>query len=108
MTDNDEITVSVEVNNTGDFDGEEVVQLYVRDLVATVTPPLRLLKGFEKVFIKKGETKKVEFKLGTNDLAFYHPDLSFYAEPGEFSVLLVAILMLLYLQISILSKLNDS
>ncbi len=86
MTDNDEITVSVEVNNTGDFDGEEVVQLYVRDLVATVTPPLRLLKGFEKVFIKKGETKKVEFKLGTNDLAFYHPDLSFYAEPGEFTV----------------------
>ncbi len=86
MTDNDEITVSVEVNNTGDFDGEEVVQLYVRDLVATVTPPLRLLKGFEKVFIKKGETKKVEFKLGTDDLAFYHSDLSFYAEPGEFTV----------------------
>ena len=86
MTDNDEITVSVEVSNTGDFDGEEVVQLYVRDLVATVTPPLRLLKGFEKVFIKKGETKKVEFKLGTDDLAFYHPDLSFYAEPGEFTV----------------------
>ena len=86
MTDNDEITVSVEVSNTGDFDGEEVVQLYVRDLVASVTPPLRLLKGFEKVFIKKGETKKVEFKLGTDDLAFYHPDLSFYAEPGEFSV----------------------
>ncbi len=86
MTDNDEITVSVEVSNTGDFDGEEVVQLYVRDLVASVTPPLRLLKGFEKVFIKKGETKKVEFKLGTDDLAFYHPDLSFYAEPGEFTV----------------------
>ncbi len=86
MTANDEITVSVEVSNTGDFDGEEVVQLYVRDLVATVTPPLRLLKGFEKVFIKKGETKKVEFQLGTDDLAFYHPDLSFYAEPGEFSV----------------------
>ncbi len=86
MTANDEITVSVEVSNTGDFDGEEVVQLYVRDLVATVTPPLRLLKGFEKVFIKKGETKKVEFKLGTDDLAFYHPDLSFYAEPGEFTV----------------------
>ena len=86
MTDNDEITVSVEVSNTGDFDGEEVVQLYVRDLVATVTPPLRLLKGFEKVFIKKGETKKVEFKLNADDLSFYHPDLSYYAEPGEFSV----------------------
>lgn len=86
ITDSDEITVSVEVSNTGDFDGEEVVQLYVRDLVASVTPPLRLLKGFEKVFIKKGETKKVEFNLSTDDLAFYHSDLSFYAEPGEFTV----------------------
>lgn len=86
MTDSDEITVSVEVSNTGDFDGEEVVQLYVRDLVASVTPPLRLLKGFEKVFIKKGETKKVEFNLSIDDLAFYHSDLSFYAEPGEFTV----------------------
>ena len=86
LTDNEEITVSVEVSNTGDFDGEEVVQLYVRDLVATVTPPLRLLKGFEKVFIKKGETKKVEFSLSADDLAFYHPDLSYYAEPGEFTV----------------------
>ena len=86
LTDNEEITVAVEVSNTGDFDGEEVVQLYVRDLVATVTPPLRLLKGFEKVFIKKGETKKVEFSLSADDLAFYHPDLSYYAEPGEFTV----------------------
>lgn len=86
MTNSDEITVSVEVSNTGDFDGEEVVQLYVRDLVASVTPPLRLLKGFEKVFVKKGETKKVEFNLSTDDLAFYHSDLSFYAEPGEFTV----------------------
>lgn len=86
MTDSDEITVSVEVSNTGDFDGEEVVQLYVRDLVASVTPPLRLLKGFEKVFVKKGETKKVEFSLSADDLAFYHSDLSFYAEPGEFTV----------------------
>lgn len=80
------INISVEVSNTGDYDGEEVVQLYVRDMVASTTPPLRLLKGFEKVFIEKGDTKKVEFTISSNDLAFYHPDMEFYAEPGEFTV----------------------
>ncbi|SHF75481.1 beta-glucosidase [Mariniphaga anaerophila] len=80
------IHVSVEVTNTGNFDGEEVVQLYIRDMVASVTPPLRLLKGFKKIFLKKGETTTVEFAITANDLAFYHPDLSFYAEPGDFTV----------------------
>nr|WP_319272529.1 beta-glucosidase BglX [uncultured Draconibacterium sp.] len=86
ITNNDELKVSVEVSNTGDFDGEEVVQLYIRDMVAGITPPLRLLKGFEKVFIPKGETKTVEFTITNDDLAFYHVDLSFYAEPGEFEI----------------------
>ncbi|WP_319499644.1 beta-glucosidase BglX [uncultured Draconibacterium sp.] len=86
ITNNDELKVSVEVKNTGDFDGEEVVQLYIRDMVASITPPLRLLKGFEKVSIPKGETKTVEFTITNNDLAFYHSDLSFYAEPGEFEI----------------------
>ena len=86
ITNNDELKVSVEVSNTGDFDGEEVVQLYIRDMVASITPPLRLLKGFEKVFIPKGETKTVEFTITNDDLAFYHADLSFYAEPGEFEI----------------------
>lgn len=86
ITENDALKVSVEVSNTGNFDGEEVVQLYIRDKVASITPPLRLLKGFEKVFIAKGETKKVEFTLTSDDLAFYHSDLTFYAEPGEFEI----------------------
>ncbi|WP_319591266.1 beta-glucosidase BglX [uncultured Draconibacterium sp.] len=86
ITNNDGLKVSVEVSNTGDFDGEEVVQLYIRDMVASITPPLRLLKGFEKVFIPKGETKTVEFTITNDDLAFYHADLSFYAEPGEFEI----------------------
>ena len=86
ITNNEELKVSVEVSNTGDFDGEEVVQLYIRDMVASITPPLRLLKGFEKVFIPKGETKTVEFTITNDDLAFYHADLSFYAEPGEFEI----------------------
>ncbi|WP_372651566.1 beta-glucosidase BglX [Draconibacterium sp.] len=86
ITNNDELKVSVEVTNTGNFDGEEVVQLYIRDMVASTTPPLRLLKGFEKVSISKGETKTVEFTITNEDLAFYHSDLSFYAEPGEFEI----------------------
>ena len=81
-----EIKVSVSVTNTGNFDGEEVVQLYIHDKVASITPPLRLLKDFEKIFIPKGDTKEVVFTIRAADLAFYHPDLSFYAEPGEFEV----------------------
>jgi len=86
LTGNEEIEVSVDVSNSGNFDGEEVVQLYVRDVVASVTRPLRELKGFKKIFIKKGETETVTFKLSAKDLAFYHQDLQFYAEPGEFMV----------------------
>jgi beta-glucosidase len=82
----DEIEVSVDVSNTGNFDGEEVVQLYVQDLVASVTRPVKELKGFKKVAIKKGETQKIVFKLTANDLAFYNSNLNFAAEPGEFVV----------------------
>jgi beta-glucosidase len=86
LTENDTIEVSVKVSNTGNFDGEEVVQLYVRDVVASVTRPVKELKGFKKIFIKKDETETVTFQLSANDLAFYHQDLQFYAEPGEFMV----------------------
>ncbi|MCE4565958.1 beta-glucosidase BglX [Maribellus sp. CM-23] len=86
LTNTDEIKVSVSVTNTGNFDGEEVVQLYVRDEVASITLPLRELKGFQKIFIPKGDTKEVVFTLRAGDLAFYHSDLSFSAEPGEFTV----------------------
>ena len=83
---NDSITVSVKVKNTGDFDGKEVVQLYVRDVVRSTTPPVRELKGFKKIFLKKGEEQIVQFKLQTEDLKFYDTDLNFIAEPGEFQV----------------------
>lgn len=86
MTKDGEIKVSVDVSNTGDYDGEEVVQMYIHDKVASITPPVRLLKGFKKIMLKKGETQKVEFSITSNDLSFYHPDLTFYAEPGEFTV----------------------
>lgn len=80
------ITVSVDVTNTGKYDGKEVVQLYIRDLVGSVTRPVKELKGFQKIELKKGETKTVSFKISINDLKFYNSDLNFVAEPGQFEV----------------------
>jgi len=80
------IEVSADVTNSGDYDGKEVVQLYLRDLVGSVTRPVKELKGFQKVEIKKGETKTVTFKLTVEDLKFYNYNLEFVAEPGEFEV----------------------
>jgi beta-glucosidase len=86
ISDGQSITVSVEVKNTGSYDGEEVVQLYLRDKVRSITPPLRELKGFKKVFLKAGESQTVEISLGPDDLKFYNAELKFVAEPGEFEV----------------------
>jgi len=83
---NGSIEVSVDVTNSGNYDGKEVVQLYIRDLVGSVTRPVKELKGFQKLEIKKGETKTVTFKLTVEDLKFYNYNLEFVAEPGEFEV----------------------
>jgi beta-glucosidase len=80
------IEISVNVTNSGNFDGKEVVQLYIRDLVGSVTRPVKELKGFQKLHIKKGETKTVTFKLTENDLKFYNSNLEFVSEPGMFQV----------------------
>lgn len=80
------ISATVTVKNTGDFDGEEVVQLYLRDVVRSITPPKRQLKGFEKVMLKKGESKEVSITLSADDLKFYNAQLEFVSEPGEFEV----------------------
>lgn len=84
MGSHDVIRASVELTNSGDFDGEEVVQLYIRDLVGSVTRPVKELKGFKKVFLKKGETKTVTFELKPSDLAFHRQDMTYGAEAGEF------------------------
>jgi beta-glucosidase len=84
MKPGEEITLSVTVTNTGDMDGEEVVQIYIHDVVRTMTPPVKKLKGFEKVFLKAGESREVNFTITLNDLAFYDNNLNFKAEPGEF------------------------
>ena len=79
-------TIAVEVRNVGDAAGVEVVQLYVRDRVATVTRPVRELKRFERVLLARGETKVVEFSITTQDLAFWGRDMQLTVEPGLFDI----------------------
>ena len=83
---NDTLTVSVNVKNSGKYDGAEVVQLYIRDMVGSVTRPVKELKGIKKIFLKVGEEANVKFKLTAHDLAFYTRDMEFKAEPGDFKV----------------------
>ncbi len=83
----DKINVSVTLKNTGNRDGEEVAQLYVRDLVGSLTRPLKELKGFKKVFLKKGESQVITFTLTADDVAFYHPNLEKKAEAGDFDII---------------------
>lgn len=83
----DSLTVSIDVTNTSSVDGEEVVQLYLRDRVASVTRPVKELKDFQKVLIKAGEKKTLTFTLDINDLSFYNADLQWVAEPGQFEVM---------------------
>lgn len=80
------IDVSVSVTNNGNYDGKEVVQLYIRDMVGSVTRPVKELKDFSKVSIKKGETKNVSFTIDIEDLKFYNYELKHVAEPGDFKV----------------------
>jgi beta-glucosidase len=82
-----EFTVSVEVKNTGTVAGEEVVQLYLTDKVASVTRPVKELKGFEKIMLKPGESKMVHFRIGEKELGFYDERGTFIVEPGEFEVM---------------------
>jgi beta-glucosidase len=84
---NENIIVTTTVTNTGKFDGEEVVQLYIKDLVGSITRPIKELKGFEKIMLKAGESKKVEFILTDKELGFYTSEGKFIVEPGEFLVM---------------------
>ena len=80
------LTVEVEITNAGNFDGSEVVQLYIKDLVGSVTRPVKELKGFEKVFLKKGEKKIITFKISSDDLKFYDKNMNFVSEVGTFEI----------------------
>ena len=80
------IIVSVEISNTGSQDGEEIVQLYIHDKVASVARPVKELKDFEKINLKKGETKTVKFTINEETISMYNIDMKWIAEPGEFDV----------------------
>ncbi len=81
------VNVSVTLQNSGDVAGEEVVQLYLRDLVASVTRPVKELKAFEKVSLNPGQTKVIEFKLGKAELGFYNNQGEYLVEPGKFDLM---------------------
>ena len=78
--------VSVKVTNTGKYDGDDVAQLYVRDVVAETTRPMRELKGFERFSLKAGESKVITFEVPTSDLAYCHRDMSVKTDAGDFIV----------------------
>ena len=84
---NQQLTATVTVANDGSVEGKEVVQLYIRDLVGSVTRPVKELKGFQKIDLKAGESRKVVFTITPDDLKFYNADLKYDWEPGAFSIM---------------------
>ena len=84
---NQTLTASITVTNSGNRDGKEVVQLYIRDVVGSITRPVKELKGFQKIFLKAGESKTATFNITTNDLKFYNSDLKYDWESGDFVIM---------------------
>jgi beta-glucosidase len=82
----EKLKISIDIKNTGNYDGQEIVQLYIRDLVGSVTRPVKELKGFEKITLKRGEAKTVSFEISSEDLKFYNIDMKNVAEAGSFEV----------------------
>lgn len=80
----DKLTVSAEITNTGSTAGEEIVQFYIRDAVGEVVRPLKELKGFKRIALEPGETKRAEFSISEEQLRYHHADLSFKSDNGQF------------------------
>ena len=83
---NEKLTASVVLKNAGNYSGEEVVQLYISDPVASVTRAVKDLKGFQKVYLKAGESKTISFEITPEQLSFFNSDLKKVWEPGEFII----------------------
>lgn len=88
MTSDSYIEATIQVTNTGKYDGDEVVQLYIRDLVGSVTRPVKELKGFKRIALKAGESKEVKFIITPEMLKFYNYDLNYINEPGDFDLMI--------------------
>ena len=87
MSKDGNVNVSVTVTNTGDYDADEVVQLYIRDLVASVCRPVKELKGFQRIHLAKSESKEVTFHVTSEQLKFYNANLDYVVEPGDFELM---------------------
>ena len=87
MNANGTLTLTVNVKNTGKYDADEVVQLYIHDVAASISRPVKELKGFERISLKAGESRDVNFTIDVDMLKFYNSDLQFVAEPGDFEVM---------------------
>ena len=81
------VKATVTVTNTGERDGDEVVQLYIRDLVASISRPIKELKGFQRIHLAKGESKEVTFDVTPDMLMFYNADMQRVVEPGDFDIM---------------------
>jgi len=88
ITQNQDVTVTCTLKNTGKYAGAQVVQLYLRDMVASVTRPIKELKDFQKVFLKPGESKELTFTIDKDKLSFYNQNMNWVAEPGDFKVMI--------------------
>ncbi|WP_109098770.1 glycoside hydrolase family 3 N-terminal domain-containing protein [Aquimarina sp. AU58] len=86
LTPNSKLKITASITNTGNYDGEEIAQLYIKDRFGSITRPVKELKGFKKVFLKKGETKTIEFILTANDLKFYDSTINFVNEKGDYDL----------------------
>lgn len=86
LQNSDTITATIQITNTGGFDGVEVVQLYIQDLLGSITRPKKELKHFKRIELKTGEEKEVSFRISVDDLKFYNKDLEYIAEYGEFKI----------------------
>ncbi len=84
------IEASVTITNSGNYDGEEIVQLYLHDRFGAVVRPVKELKDFQKIYLKKGESKTIKFTINKEKLSFYNDDLQWIAEPGEFDIMIGA------------------
>lgn len=80
------LEAKITISNTGNYDGEETVQLYLQDVYASITQPVKQLKAFQKLWLKKGESKELSFRITLDDLKFYGADLRLIYEPGEFNI----------------------
>ena len=87
ITGNESVKAKITVKNTGNYDADEIVQLYIHDIYASICRPIKELKGFKRIFIPKGESREVEFEITPEMLKFYNYDLQFVLEKGDFEIM---------------------